>query len=180
MRIVHRHIGLILLSNGYTWHYWRYNSSLHWVTDPKANEQPIRSLYGKHNISFFPQSRNFSQYLTSRVYAILALYLLLCSFWLTIKAFIVCWYQCILAHAHGGLGDSGYAEKFVGRPSYNHVLEAPCWFSNCSNGVNFWYVQSLHHIIGVTDEIARHLFYRVIPLRECYFKSCSSSIKRHF
>ena len=59
--------------------------SSRWVIDPRASAQHTQSHYGKyHDIcSTSPLTGH------NRVYAFMALYLLICSFWLTAKAFSV-------------------------------------------------------------------------------------------
>ena len=70
--------------------FWLCNSSWLWVIDLKVNEAHIPRHYGKHSVLRLECSIDN----VCRVYAILAIYLLVCSFALTVKAFMVCSMSC--------------------------------------------------------------------------------------
>lgn len=70
----------------------RSSSSLS-VIGPKANEQLTPLLFG-----WLYLANGTSSLILCRVYAFLAVYLLICSFWLTIKAFAVSTQPFCFAH----------------------------------------------------------------------------------
>jgi hypothetical protein len=85
-----------------------------------------------------------------RVYGLLAVYLLVCSFWLTIKAFRVSLSGCsAYSYVDFDLGYSEATSRKKSSPTHPRILDTSCWFSDSCN-----------------DFDLRYLLHRVLPLRE--------------
>jgi hypothetical protein len=86
LMMVRRHIGLIWRSSGPIYHSLLFNSFSLWVIGQRVNEWHTLSLFGKRIHTHIDSS---DWLLWTRVYGLLAVYLLVCSFWLTAQAFQV-------------------------------------------------------------------------------------------
>lgn len=136
--LLNRRTGSILRWSGFICHSLAFNLSWHWAIDPKEKGFHIQLRYGMPPISLQICQISNSFW---RVYAVLAVYLLVCSFWLTVKAFAVCVIS-LPTHAYLLLCEvySESAKRQNVKRSRCVILPASNWRSYCCHDFDLRYV----------------------------------------